>query len=165
VVEHHEHAARGHKEAAKQHASGSHERGVTGWQGAVLPICGEQGFQADLNETRSIRPGMSILLNQIRLLAVIAVFSVVWFNAAVGMPIEALGDVKKTVLVLHGDRSSIPAVKTTEQGLMAACRVGSRKTWKFSRNTSTSRVSRRPSMGTISCVICAQGTRRESQTW
>lgn len=32
--------------------------------------------------------------------------------------------VKKTVLVLHGDRLSIPAVKTTEQGLMAGLSRG-----------------------------------------
>jgi lysophospholipase L1-like esterase len=32
--------------------------------------------------------------------------------------------VRKTVLVLHGDRLSIPAVKTTEQGLMAGLSRG-----------------------------------------
>src|SRR5258708_24683548 len=62
---------------------------------------------------------MPILLNQIRLLAFSAVFWVVWFNAAVGRPLEALSAVKRTVLVLYGDRLSIPAMKTTEQGLMA----------------------------------------------
>jgi len=58
---------------------------------------------------------MPILLNQIRLLA----FSAVWFNAAIGVPAEALSAVKKTVVVLHGERLSIPAMRTAEQGLMA----------------------------------------------
>src|SRR6266478_1507575 len=88
-------------------------------QGAVLPICGEQGLPADLNETRRIPPGMPILLNRIRLLAVIPVFCVGWLNAAIGRPAEALSTERKTVLVLHGDQLSILAVKTTEQGLMA----------------------------------------------
>src|SRR5207245_2719201 len=34
-------------------------------------------------------PGMPILLNQIRLLAFIALFCVAWLNAAVGKPVEA----------------------------------------------------------------------------
>ena len=62
---------------------------------------------------------MPILLNQIRLLAFIAVFCVAWLNAAVARPLEAPSTVRKTVLVLHGDQLSILAVKTTEQGLMA----------------------------------------------
>jgi hypothetical protein len=40
--------------------------GCGGVTGAVPPISGEQGFLADLNETRRIFPGMPILLNQIR---------------------------------------------------------------------------------------------------
>jgi len=44
---------------------------------------------ADPNETRRIRPGMPILLNQNRLLAFIALRSAVWLNAAVGVPVEA----------------------------------------------------------------------------
>jgi ABC-type uncharacterized transport system substrate-binding protein len=67
---------------------------------------------------------MPILLNKIRLLAFIAVFCVVWFNATIGVPVEALSALKKTVLVLYGDRLSIPAVKTTEQGLMAGLSRG-----------------------------------------
>jgi hypothetical protein len=63
-------------------------------------------------------------LNQIRLLAFIARFCVAWFNAAVGMPVEALSSVKKTVLLLCGDRLSIPAGKTTEQVLMAGLSRG-----------------------------------------
>ena len=42
------------------------------------------------------------------------------FNIAVGRSAETVGTSKKTVLVLHGDRLAIPAVKTTDQGLMAA---------------------------------------------
>jgi hypothetical protein len=53
--------------------------------GAVPPICGEQGFLADPNEMRRIRPGMPILLNRLRLLALSAAFCAGWFNAVVGM--------------------------------------------------------------------------------
>src|SRR5260370_30114634 len=67
---------------------------------------------------------MLILPNRIRQRAFFAVFCVAWFNAAVGRPVEALSAVKKTVLVLHGDRLSIPAVKTTEQGLMTGLSRG-----------------------------------------
>jgi PAS domain S-box-containing protein len=65
--------------------------------GAVLPICGEQRFPADLNETK--RTGMPILLNRVRLLALIAVFCVAWLNPAVSRPLEALSAAKKTVLI------------------------------------------------------------------
>ena len=57
--------------------------------GAVPPNSGEQGFLADPNETRRIRPGMPILLNQLRLPALSAAFWVGWFNAVVGMAAEA----------------------------------------------------------------------------
>jgi PAS domain S-box-containing protein len=67
---------------------------------------------------------MPILLNQIRLHAFIAVFSVAWLNAAIGKGVEAPGAAKKTVLVLYGDRLSIPAMKTTEQGLLAGLSRG-----------------------------------------
>jgi PAS domain S-box-containing protein len=63
----------------------------------VPPICGEQGFPVDLNETK--RTGMPILLNRIRLLAFIAMFCVAWLNPAVGRPVEALSAVKKIVLI------------------------------------------------------------------
>jgi hypothetical protein len=53
--------------------------------GAVPPICGEQGFLADPNEMRRIRPGMPILLNQLRLPALSAAFCVGWFKAVVAM--------------------------------------------------------------------------------
>src|SRR5438105_1259059 len=67
---------------------------------------------------------MLILPNRIRRLAFFAVFCVAWFNAAVGRPSETLSAVKKIVLVLHGDRLSIPAVKMTDQGLMAGLSRG-----------------------------------------
>jgi PAS domain S-box-containing protein len=67
---------------------------------------------------------MLILLNRIRRLAFFAVFCVAWFNVAVGRPVEALSAVKKTVLVLYGERLSIPAMRTTEQGLMAGLSRG-----------------------------------------
>jgi len=54
----------------------------------------------------------------------LVLFCVAWFNVAVGRPVEALSAVEKTVLVLHGDRLSIPAVKTTEQGFMAGLSRG-----------------------------------------
>jgi two-component system sensor kinase FixL len=47
-------------------------------------IFGKKGFPG-----QSIPPGMPILLNQIRLLAFIALFCVAWRNAAVGKPVEA----------------------------------------------------------------------------
>jgi PAS domain S-box-containing protein len=62
---------------------------------------------------------MPPLLNPIRPLAAVALFCVAWFNAAFGGPVEALEGPKKTVLVLYGERLSIPAMRTTEQGLMA----------------------------------------------
>ena len=89
----------------------------------MLPICGEQEFLADLKR-EGYTCDLLILLNRMRRLAFFAVFCVAWFNAAVGRPVEALGAVKKTVLVLHGDRLSIPVVKTTEQGLMAGLSRG-----------------------------------------
>jgi signal transduction histidine kinase/ABC-type uncharacterized transport system substrate-binding protein len=67
---------------------------------------------------------MPKLLNRILRLAFFAVFCVAWFNAAVGRPSETLSAVKKTVLVLHGDRLSIPAVKMTDQGLIAGLSRG-----------------------------------------
>src|SRR5271166_5910832 len=67
---------------------------------------------------------MLILPNQIQRLAFCAMFCVAWFNAAVGRPAEALSAAKKTVLVLHGDRLAIPAVKATDQGLMTALSRG-----------------------------------------
>ncbi len=67
---------------------------------------------------------MPVLLSQLRLLALSAAFCVVWFNAAVSMPAEVLSALKKTVLVLHGERLSIPAMRTMEEGLMAGLSHG-----------------------------------------
>ena len=55
-----------------------------------------------------------------RPLAFLAVFWVACFNAAIGGPVQTLSAPKKTVLVLYGERLSIPAMKTTEEGLMGA---------------------------------------------
>jgi hypothetical protein len=56
---------------------------------------------------------MPIPVNKIRWLSFFAVFYVAWFDVVVGGPLETISSLKKTVLVLHGDRLSIPAVKTT----------------------------------------------------
>jgi len=61
---------------------------------------------------------MLILPNGSRRLVFFAVFCVACFNIAVRGPLEALSVPKKAVLVLYGERLSIPAVKMTEQGLM-----------------------------------------------
>ena len=61
---------------------------------------------------------MPILVNRMRWLSFFAVFCVAWFNVVVGGPLEAISSLKKTVLLLHRDRLSIPAVKTTERGLI-----------------------------------------------
>ena len=67
---------------------------------------------------------MLILLNRIQQLAFFAVFCVAWFNVAVGRSTQALNDVRKTVLVLYGERLSIPVMRITEQGLMAGLSRG-----------------------------------------
>ena len=67
---------------------------------------------------------MLILLNRIQWRAFFAVVCVAWFNVAVSRAVEHLSAVRKTVLVLHGDRLSILDVKTTEQGLMAGLSHG-----------------------------------------
>jgi PAS domain S-box-containing protein len=61
---------------------------------------------------------MPILVNRIRWLSFFAVFCLAWFNVVVGVPLEAISFLKKTVLVLHGDQLSSRAAKTTERGLM-----------------------------------------------
>jgi PAS domain S-box-containing protein len=69
---------------------------------------------------------MSFLLRRSRPLAYFALFWVAWCNAAVGR-LEAIDAESKNVLVLYGDRLSIPAIKTTEQGLMAGLSRGPSK--------------------------------------
>jgi hypothetical protein len=61
---------------------------------------------------------MPIPVNKIRWLSLFGVFCVAWFNLVVVQPLEAISSLKKTVLILHGDRLSIPLAKTTKQGLM-----------------------------------------------
>ena len=56
---------------------------------------------------------MLIPLKRIRRLTFFAVFCVACFNAAVGGPAETLSTVKKTVLVLYGERLSIPVMRIT----------------------------------------------------
>jgi hypothetical protein len=89
----------------------------------VLPTCDEQEFLAELKR-EGYTCDMLILSNRIQRLTFFAVFSVGWFNVALSRADEALSGVKKAVLVLHGDRLSIPAVKATDQGLMAALSRG-----------------------------------------
>jgi hypothetical protein len=62
---------------------------------------------------------MLILLNRIQQLVFFAVFCVAWFNAVISRSVEAFSDARKTVLVLYGERLSIPVMRITEQGLMA----------------------------------------------
>ena len=70
---------------------------------------------------------MLILPNRIQRLAFFAVFSVAWCNVAVGRPVEALTAVKKTVLLLYGERLSISVMRMKEQGLMAGLSRGARE--------------------------------------
>jgi len=82
------------------------------------PILEENGIPG---QPKGRRYGVGMLLsNQMRPLAFLAVFWVACFNAAIGGPVQTLSAPKKTVLVLYGERLSIPAMKTTEEGLMAA---------------------------------------------
>jgi PAS domain S-box-containing protein len=66
---------------------------------------------------------MSFLLSRFRPLPYFALFWVAWCNATVGRP-ETIGGQSKNALVLYGDRLSMPAIKTTEQGLMAGLSRG-----------------------------------------
>jgi two-component system sensor kinase FixL len=61
---------------------------------------------------------MPFVLSRVRPLACVALFWVAWCAPFCGR-LEAISTQKKTVLILYGDRLSIPAVKSTEQGLMA----------------------------------------------
>jgi C4-dicarboxylate-specific signal transduction histidine kinase/ABC-type uncharacterized transport system substrate-binding protein len=65
--------------------------------------------------------GMFTLLGRLRPLAFFALlFWFSRFNAAFGGILEGPGTPKKTVLVLYGERLSIPAMRLTEEGLSAA---------------------------------------------
>ena len=64
---------------------------------------------------------MAILPNRIQRLGFLfGVCCVAWVNVAIGMPFEALGDPRKTMLVLYGDPLITPADRMTEQGLTVA---------------------------------------------
>jgi len=67
---------------------------------------------------------MPNLLNRIRRLAFFVLLCVAWFHAAVGRPVEPISGLKKTVLVLYSEQLSIPATRTTEQGLTTALSRG-----------------------------------------
>jgi PAS domain S-box-containing protein len=88
-------------------------------EAAVLPICAEQEFLAELKR-EGYTCDMLILSNRIQRLTFFGVFCVAWFNAYAGRPVEALSAPKKTVLVLYGDPLSAPADRMTEQGLTVA---------------------------------------------
>src|ERR1700676_4939766 len=62
---------------------------------------------------------MNIPLSWTRPLAFFVMFSLAWMTATVARPTEDLTAPSKTVLVLYGERLSIPAMAMTEQGLNA----------------------------------------------
>jgi len=61
---------------------------------------------------------MPSVLSRARPLGYVTLFWVAWCAAFCGR-LEAISTQKKAVLVLYGDRLSIPAMKSAEQGLMA----------------------------------------------
>src|SRR5258708_1272831 len=63
------------------------------------------------------------LMIRSRLIACSTLFWVAWC-AAGGGRLEAISTQKKNVLILYGDRLTIPAIKSTEQGLMAGLSRG-----------------------------------------
>jgi two-component system sensor kinase FixL len=74
--------------------------------------------------TRKLYSGrLLFLLRRTRPVAYLTLFWLLWY-AAVCERLEAASTPKKAVLILYGDRLSIPAVKSTEQGLMAGLSRG-----------------------------------------
>jgi hypothetical protein len=63
-------------------------------EAAVLPICAEQEFLAELKR-EGYTCDMLILSNRIQRLTFFGVFCVAWFNAYAGRPVEALSAPKK----------------------------------------------------------------------
>src|SRR5580700_8215499 len=63
------------------------------------------------------------LLSRSRPLACVTLFWVAWYAPVCGR-LEAISTQKKNVLILYGDRLAIPAIKSTEQGLMAGLSRG-----------------------------------------
>ena len=73
---------------------------------------------------RALYPGrLLFLLRRSRPVAYVTLFWVAWCAVACGR-LDAISTQKKIVLILYGDRLSIPAVKSTEQGLMAGLARG-----------------------------------------
>ena len=66
---------------------------------------------------------LHFVLRRSRLVAYVTLFLVAWCAVACGR-LEAISTQKKNVVILYGDRLSIPAVKSTEQGLMAGLSRG-----------------------------------------
>src|SRR5258708_20362751 len=73
---------------------------------------------------RALYPArLLFLLSRARSVAEVTVFWLAWCAAFCGR-LEAISTQKKTVLILYGDRLSIPAMKSTEQGLTAVLSRG-----------------------------------------
>jgi PAS domain S-box-containing protein len=75
------------------------------------------------NKVEVYAGGMPFVLSRARPLAYVTLFWIAWCAAFCGR-LEAISTQKKAVLVLYGDRLSIPAMKATEQGLMAGLSRG-----------------------------------------
>jgi len=73
---------------------------------------------------RALYPArLLFLLSRPRSFAYVTLFWLAWCAAFCGR-LEAISTQKKTVLILYGDRLSIPAMKSTEQGLTAVLSRG-----------------------------------------
>jgi PAS domain S-box-containing protein len=75
------------------------------------------------NKVEVYAGGMPFVLIRVRPLAYVTLFWIASCAAFCGR-LEAISTQKKAVLVLYGDRLSIPAMKATEQGLMAGLSRG-----------------------------------------
>ena len=75
------------------------------------------------NKVEVYAGGIPSVLSRARPLAYVTLFWIAWCAAFCGR-LEAISTQKKAVLVLYGDRLSIPAMKATEQGLMAGLSRG-----------------------------------------
>src|SRR5258708_19429189 len=73
---------------------------------------------------RALYPArLLFLLSRPRWFAYVTLFWLAWCAVFCGR-LEAISTHKKTVLILYGDRLSIPAMKSTEQGLTAGLSRG-----------------------------------------
>ena len=75
------------------------------------------------NKVEVYAGGMPFVQSRARPLAYVTLFWIAWCAVACGR-LEAVSTQQKTVLILYGDRLSIPALKSTEQGLMAGLSRG-----------------------------------------